>query len=89
MHMSVLALHQIQGRNSSAQKLLQKPKELLLYIHGVHVIPGKSYKLLDNLHVDNVRIVCGGNRILKPPLYPFFVVSDLFQAAAVHLQMVS
>ena len=31
----------------------------------------------------------GGNRKVKPPLYPFFVVNDLSQAAAVYLEMVS
>jgi hypothetical protein len=61
----------------------------VLYIHGVYVVPGKIYKLLDSLRVGNMRIVCGGNRILKPPLYPFFVVNDLFQAAAFYLEMVS
>jgi len=60
-----------------------------MYFHSVYVIPGKSYKLLDNWHVGNTRIVCGGNRILKPPLYPLFVVNDLFQAAADYLEMAS
>jgi hypothetical protein len=76
--MSVSAQHQKQGRNSSAQNLLQKPKEVLLYIHGVYVIPGRIYKRLDNLGVGNMRIVCGGNRILMPTLCPFFVVNGLF-----------
>jgi hypothetical protein len=72
----------MQCHKSSARNLRQKTKELVLYIHGVYVIPGKSYKILDNLHVAKMSTVLGGNHKVKPPLCLLFVMNDLSHAAA-------